>query len=49
MDHAERAGALPGTHEDPIDRMLIAQAQAEQLTLVSNESVFDSYGVARIW
>lgn len=49
MDHAERAGALPGTHKDPFDRMLIAQAQAENLTIVSNESLFDSYGVARIW
>ena len=49
MDHAERAGALHGTHNDPFDRMLIAQAQAHHLALVSNESVFDSYGVTRIW
>jgi PIN domain nuclease of toxin-antitoxin system len=49
MNHAERAGALPGAHKDPFDRMLIAQAQAENFTLVSNESVFDDYGVARLW
>ena len=49
MDHAERAGSLPGAHRDPFDRLLIAQAQAENLTLVSNESVFDSYGISRIW
>lgn len=49
MDHAERAGALPGALKDPIDRLLVAQAQAEKLTLVSNESVFDGYGVSRIW
>lgn len=49
MDHAERAGGLPGTHKDPFDRMLIAQAQAENLALVSNESVFDAYAVTRIW
>lgn len=49
MDHAERAGALPGAHRDPFDRMLIAQAQAENLTVVSNESVFDGYGVSRLW
>lgn len=47
--HALRAGSLPGPHRDPFDRMLIAQAQAEDLSLVSNERVFDSYGVRRIW
>lgn len=48
-EHAIRAGLLPGGHKDPFDRMLIAQAQAGHLTLVSNEVVFDSYGVRRIW
>ena len=47
--HGIRAGSLPGTHKDPFDRMLIAQAQAENLTIVSNESIFDAYGVRRIW
>lgn len=47
--HALRAGNLPGPHRDPFDRMLIAQAQAEDLSLVSNERVFESYGVRRIW
>lgn len=49
VDHGERAGGLPGSHHDPFDRMLIAQAQAEAMALVSNESVFDSYGVTRVW
>jgi PIN domain nuclease of toxin-antitoxin system len=49
LDHGLRAGALPGPHKDPFDRMLIAQAQAERLPLVSNETPFDSYGVVRIW
>lgn len=48
-EHAIRAGLLPGGHKDPFDRMLIAQSQAENLALVSNETVFDSYGVRRIW
>jgi PIN domain nuclease of toxin-antitoxin system len=48
-NHAIRAGLLPGSHKDPFDRMLIAQAQAENLAIVSNEVVFDSYGVRRIW
>jgi PIN domain nuclease of toxin-antitoxin system len=40
---------FPGPHKDPFDRMLIAQAQAENLAIVSNEQIFDRYGVRRIW
>ena len=46
---AARAGALPGPHRDPFDRILIAQAQARDLALVSNETLFDQYGVRRLW
>lgn len=46
---AERAGRLPGTHRDPFDRMLIAQALARNLTVVSIDAVFDGYGVSRLW
>ena len=46
---AERAGRLPGPHRDPFDRMLIAQSLAHDLPLVTNESLFDRYGVRRIW
>jgi PIN domain nuclease of toxin-antitoxin system len=49
LDHGQRAGGLPGPHRDPFDRMLVAQAQAENLTLVSNETVFDQYGIVRVW
>ena len=49
VDHAQRAGSLPGPHADPFDRMLIAQSHAENLALVSNEEVFDRYGVTRVW
>lgn len=49
MDHAERAGRLHDPHRDPFDRMLIAQALAENLILISNEAVFDRFGVSRIW
>lgn len=45
----ERAGLLPGPHRDPFDRMLIAQAQANNLPLVSRESLFDDFGIRRIW
>jgi PIN domain nuclease of toxin-antitoxin system len=47
--HAIRAGLLAGTHKDPFDRMLIAQAQAEGIPVVSNEQAFDPYGIRRIW
>jgi PIN domain nuclease of toxin-antitoxin system len=49
IEHGIRAGLLPGSHKDPFDRILLAQAQAESLTIVSNESIFDGYGVRRIW
>ncbi len=49
MHHAQRAGALAGPHRDPFDRMLIVQAQAEGVPIASNETIFDDYGVTRIW
>ena len=49
FQHAKAAGALPLHHKDPFDRMLAAQAQLEQLTLVSKDEVFDRYGVQRLW
>jgi PIN domain nuclease of toxin-antitoxin system len=48
-DHAIRAGLLAGLHKDPFDRMLIAQAQAEGIPVITNDRVFDDYGVHRIW
>jgi PIN domain nuclease of toxin-antitoxin system len=49
VPEGEAAGRLPGPHRDPFDRMLIAQALAGSLTLISNERIFDRYGVARLW
>ena len=49
VEHGIRAGQLPGEHRDPFDRMLIAQAQAENMPLVSNEAIFGQYGIRRIW
>ena len=49
LDHGVRAGLLPGPHKDPFDRMLIAQAQAENVPIVSKDAVFDAYGVRRLW
>jgi PIN domain nuclease of toxin-antitoxin system len=46
--HAERVGKLPPHHRDPFDRLLIAQADVEDLTLVTRDAVFARYGVAVI-
>lgn len=47
--HALLAGALDHPHRDPFDRLLIAQAEIENLTLISNERLFDRFGVKRLW
>ncbi len=44
--HAVGAGRLPRHHDDPFDRMLIAQALAEQRTIVTRDRRFEQYGVA---
>lgn len=49
VHHAQRAEALAGPHRDPFDRMLIVQAQAEGVPIISNETIFDVYGVTRLW
>lgn len=46
--HAVEAGRLPGHHRDPYDRMLIAQARLEGLTLVTRDPAFAAYDVARL-
>ncbi len=47
--HAIRAGLLRGPRQDPFDRMLGAQALAENVALVSRDPHFDLYAVRRIW
>ena len=49
LAHAREAGSLPLVHRDPFDRVLAAQARVEGLQIVSNERLFDAYGVSRIW
>ena len=49
LEDAVQAGTLSGPHGDPFDRMLIAQAIVRNLVLISNESLFDLYGVRRLW
>jgi PIN domain nuclease of toxin-antitoxin system len=49
LDHALAAARLPGPHRDPWDRIMIAQAMAEQLQVVTVDKVFSDYGVPVIW
>lgn len=49
VNHVLGVEALPFHHRDPFDRLLASQALAEGLTVVSRDSVFDRYGVPRIW
>jgi PIN domain nuclease of toxin-antitoxin system len=49
IQHALRAGGMNIAHKDPFDRLLIAQAQTEDMVLVSNEALFDDFAVKRLW
>jgi len=48
LDHAAKAAALPRVHRDPFDRMLIAQAMVERLTLVTSDPTFKRYKGLRV-
>ena len=48
-DHIEPLTTLPLHHKDPFDRLIVATALVEGLTLVSADAAFDAYGVGRIW
>jgi PIN domain nuclease of toxin-antitoxin system len=47
--HALAAGNLPLHHEDPFDRMLIAQAQVEELVIITHDKKFAAYKVPILW
>lgn len=49
VHHARVAGEMKIAHKDPFDRLLIAQAQAEDMVLVSNETLFDDFAVNLLW
>lgn len=48
-EHARLAGFLSGTHRDPFDRMLAAQAQLEGIPLVTADPAFKAFGTRVIW
>lgn len=47
--HLEAVSSLPLHHRDPFDRLLIAQAIVEQISIVSADKMFDQYDVKRLW
>lgn len=48
-EHALRVETLPWHHRDPFDRLLVAQADFEKLTLLSRDATFDAYPPPRLW
>jgi PIN domain nuclease of toxin-antitoxin system len=49
VEHALRAGRMPGDHKDPFDRMLAAQALHDDIPILSIDSKLDVFGVRREW
>jgi PIN domain nuclease of toxin-antitoxin system len=49
VEHGRLAGRLPGSHKDPFDRMLAAQALVEGIPLVTNDPAFAGFGVNTMW
>lgn len=49
VEYAERLIALANHHKDPFDRLIIAQALVEGVSIVCADTVFDAYGVTRLW
>ena len=49
LPHVLRVQTLPLHHRDPFDRLIIAQSMVEAMPLVSADTVFDAYGVERLW
>jgi PIN domain nuclease of toxin-antitoxin system len=49
VEYAERQAGLPTHHKDPFDRLMIAQALVEKVSVVCADPVFDVYGITRVW
>ena len=49
VEYADAQAGLPRHHGDPFDRLLAAQARVENIPLISSDSIFDQYGLKRIW
>jgi PIN domain nuclease of toxin-antitoxin system len=49
IPHSARVATLPFHHKDPFDRMLIAQSLDEDIPIITNEVLFEQYGIQRYW
>jgi PIN domain nuclease of toxin-antitoxin system len=49
VDYADSQAYLPDHHRDPFDRLLIAQAMVDGISIVSADPMFDKYNVNRLW
>lgn len=49
VEYAERLTSLANHHKDPFDRLIIPQALVEGVSIVCADTVFDAYGITRLW
>lgn len=49
LEHALRAGGYPAGHRDPFDRLLAAQAELDDLVLVTRDSAFAAFPCTTLW
>jgi PIN domain nuclease of toxin-antitoxin system len=49
VEYAEQQSKLPAYHKDPFDRLIIAQAMIEKISVVCSDAAFDAYAITRVW
>jgi PIN domain nuclease of toxin-antitoxin system len=49
LGHLAELLKLPPHHRDPFDRLLVAQGNAESMSVITPDTAFDAYGVRRLW
>ena len=49
VEYADTQASLPRHHNDPFDRLMVAQALVERLSIVSADTRMDAYGITRVW
>lgn len=49
VEYADAQASLPKHHSDPFDRLMVAQALVEGVSIVSADVRMDAYGITRIW
>ncbi|MEB3121905.1 MAG: type II toxin-antitoxin system VapC family toxin [Snowella sp.] len=48
-EHLEQLARLPFYHKDPFDRLIIAQAIAENISIITKDSMFKNYPIGLFW